>query len=384
MIYFDNSATTALCDAAKNAINESLDSFANPSSLHTAGYQAQKKLEENRKDIMTALGAKNGKLIVTASGSEANNLAIIGTANAKVRRTANRIITTDCEHPSVANALEELQKKGFEIVKIPTKGGELDMAALDAALDKPVFMASIMLVNNETGSVFVGLAEAFDKIRARYPDAVCHTDAVQGFLKVAFSPASLRADLITVSAHKIHAPKGVGALWVSDAMIKAKKIVPIIHGGGQESGFRSGTENTLGIAAFAAAAKEGRALHPTQIAKICELRAYAIERISEACPEISINIPKVAAPHILSLTMPNIKSETMLHFLSSKGICVSSGSACSSHAKKTSSTLLAFGLTPKEADCTVRVSFCRYNEKEEVDALVEALEAGLSSLVRIR
>ncbi len=383
MIYFDNSATTELCDAAKAAISESLESFANPSSLHTLGYQAQKKLEANRKDIMSALRAKSGKLIFTASGSEANNLAILGTVNAKVRRTANRILTTDCEHPSVENTLEELKKSGFEIVKIPTKSGELDMAALDAALDKPVFMASFMFVNNETGSVFC-VGEAFDKIRAKYPDAVCHTDAVQGFLKVGFSPSALRADLITVSAHKIHAPKGVGALWVSDAMIRAKKIVPIIHGGGQEAGFRSGTENTIGISAFAAAAKDGAASHPSYIVKIADLRAYAIERITEECPEISLNIPKIPAPHILSVTMPNIKSETMLHFLSSKGICVSSGSACSSHSKKTSSALLSFGLTTKQADCTVRISFCRYNEIAEVDALIEAIKTGVSSLVRIR
>ena len=383
MIYLDNSATTMPSESARAAVVEALSDYANPSSLHSFGYSAQKKLTECRADIMAALRAKNGKLIFTASGTEANNLAIIGTANAKARRTANRIITTDCEHPSVGNALSELEKHGFEIVKIPTKGGMLDMAALRAALDKPVFMASIMLVNNETGAVFQ-VWEAFDEIRAKYPDAVCHTDAVQGFLKVGFSPSSLRADLITVSAHKIHAPKGVGALWVSDAMIKAKKIVPIIHGGGQESGFRSGTENMPGICGFAAAAKEGAAAHAAYMAKIGELCAYAVDKIRSACPEISLNIPKDHASHILSVTLPSIKSETMLHFLSSKGICVSSGSACSSHSQKTSSTLLAFGLTPKEADCTVRVSLCRYNEKSDIDALADALTEGLGTLVRIR
>ena len=383
MIYLDNSATTMPSESAKEAVLDALSCFANPSSLHAFGYSAQKKLSECRADIMSALRAKNGKLVFTASGTEANNLAIIGTANAKARRTANRIITTDCEHPSVENAIFELAQRGFEIVKIPTKGGELDMAALEAALDKPVFMASMMLVNNETGALF-HVWEAFDLIKAKYPDAVCHTDAVQGFLKCRFSPSSLRADLITVSAHKIHAPKGVGALWVSDAMIKAKKIVPIIHGGGQESGFRSGTENMPGICGFAAAAREGTASNPSDIKKICEMRAYAVEKIGTACPEISLNIPKDHAPHILSLTLPSIKSETMLHFLSSKGICVSSGSACSSHSQKTSSSLLAFGLTPKEADCTVRVSLCRYNDKHEIDELVDALAQGIATLVRIR
>ena len=383
MIYFDNSATTAPSEAARTAAIDAMEHFGNPSSLHALGYAAQKKLNECRADIMAALKARSGKIIFTASGTEANNLAILGAASAKARRTANRIITTDCEHPSVKNALEEAKKLGFEIVEIATKGGELDMAALEGALDKPVFMASVMLVNNETGSLFA-VAQAFDRVKAKYPEAICHTDAVQGFLKVAFSPATLRADMITVSAHKIHALKGVGALWVSDDIIKAKKLVPIVHGGGQESGFRSGTENMPGICAFAAAAKEGSGSIASDVSKMREIRAYAIEMIGKACPEISLNLPKDAAPHVLSATMPSIKSETMLHFLSGKGICVSSGSACSSHSKKTSSALQAFGLEPKQADCTIRISFSKYSEKEQIDELVRSLSEGLATLVRIR
>ncbi|MBE6600618.1 MAG: aminotransferase class V-fold PLP-dependent enzyme [Ruminococcaceae bacterium] len=381
MIYFDNSATTAPSAAARAAALGALDGFGNPSSLHALGYAAEKKLTESRAHVMSALAAKSGKLIFTASGSEANNLAIIGSANAKTRRTANRILTTDCEHPSVENTVAELAKQGFEVVKIPTKGGALDMSALDAALDKPVFLASFMLVNNETGSVF-DCAAAFSKIKAKYPDAICHTDAVQGFLKVKFSPVSLKADMITVSGHKIHAIKGVGALWVSDAIIKAKKLVPTVHGGGQEDGYRSGTENTVGIAAFGAAAEEGARGFASDIAYINGLRDYAIEKLCGA--EVKLNLPIKAAPHVLSVTLPHIKSETMLHFLSSKGICVSSGSACSSHSAKTSSSLVSFGLAPKEADCTIRVSFCRYNTKEEIDALADAINEGLKNLVRIR
>ena len=383
MIYFDNSATTAPSEAAKKAVFEALECFGNPSSLHSVGYEAEKKLSECRADIMSALGAKNGRLIFTASGSEANNLALLGSSNAKARRTASRILTTDCEHPSVENPLLQLEKLGFEIVRIPTRGGVLDLGAVEDSLDKPVFMASFMLVNNETGALF-DVASAFSLIKARYPDAICHTDAVQGFLKTRLSPQSLKADLITVSAHKIHAIKGVGALWVSDAMVKAKKIVPIIHGGGQESGFRSGTENMPGICAFAAAAKEGAKGFTADEAKMRELREYAIKRITAECPEVSLNLPEKAAPHVLSVTLPNIKSETMLHFLSSQGICVSSGSACSSHSARTSSALTAFGLAPKQADCTVRVSFCRYNGISEVDALISAIKDGVSSLVRIR
>ncbi len=381
MIYFDNSATTAPSAAARSAALGAFEKFGNPSSLHALGHEAEKSLSASRANIMSALGAKSGKPVFTSSGSEANNLAILGSAAAKARRTANRILTTDCEHPSVENTVAVLEDQGFEIVKIPTRGGELDMSALNAAIDKPVFLASIMLVNNETGALF-DVAGAFSKIKAKYPEAICHTDAVQGFLKVKFTPTSLKADLITVSAHKIHALKGVGALWVSDAMIKAKKIVPVIHGGGQESGYRSGTENTVGIAAFGAAAEEGARGFSSDVAYMRELRDHAIERLSDK--DVKLNLPNNSAPHVLSVTLPRIKSETMLHFLSSKGICVSSGSACSSHSKKTSSSLVAFGLSPKEADCTIRVSLCRYNTKEELDALVDAINEGLKTLVRIR
>lgn len=383
MVYLDNSATTAPSEAVKLAVTEAIECFGNPSSLHSLGFEAQKKLDAARAAVMTALGAKNGRIVFTSCGSESNNMAIIGSAIAKSRRTATRVLTTDCEHPSVDNAIRELEKMGFETVRIPTRGGALDMEALDRALDKPIFLASFMLVNNEVGSYF-DVKEAFSMIKAAYPDAICHCDAVQGFLKVKFTPASIGADLVSISGHKIHALKGIGALWVSDAMIRAKKIVPIIVGGGQESGYRSGTENTVGIAALAAAAKEGSESFAADAEKMRGLREYAISLIGEKCPEIKLNLPRRAAPHVLSLTLPSIKSETMLHYLSAKGICVSSGSACSSHSQKTSATLLAFGLDPKAADCTLRVSLCRYNEKEEIEALAAALQSGLAELIRIK
>ena len=364
-------------------MTEALECFGNPSSLHSLGFEAQKKLDAARAAVMTALGAKNGRIVFTSCGSEANNMAIIGSVIAKARRTATRVLTTDCEHPSVDNAIRELEKMGFETVRIPTRGGVLDMAALDRALERPVFLASFMLVNNEVGSYF-DVKEAFSMIKAAYPDAICHCDAVQGFLKVKFTPASIGADLVSISGHKIHALKGIGALWMSDAMVRAKKIVPIIVGGGQESGYRSGTENTVGIAALAAAAKEGGESFISDAEKMSGLREYAISLISEKCPEIKLNLPRRAAPHVLSITLPSIKSETMLHYLSAKGICVSSGSACSSHSQKTSATLLAFGLDPKAADCTLRVSLCRYNEKEDIEALAAALQSGLAELIRIK
>lgn len=332
---------------------------------------------------MRAIGARTGKLIFTSCGSEASNLAILGTVESKSRRIANRIVTTDSEHPSVENALECLEKSGFEIVRISTRGGKLDETELEQALEKPIFMASMMLVNNETGAVY-DIADVFSRIKRKYPSAVCHCDAVQGLFKVKLSAATLNADYISVSGHKIHAPKGVGALWVSDRIIKERLLVPRIHGGGQEDGFRSGTENTIGISAFAAAAEEGMKTLGADVQKIASLREYALESLKSLSDELKFNVPVQCAPHILSVTLPRIKSETMLHFLSLHGICVSSGSACSSHSNKPSRALTAFGLTTFDADCTLRISFSKYNTKEDVDVLAKALGEGLSKLIRIK
>ena len=243
-IYLDNSATTPISDAAKAKIAEAIECYGNPSSLHDAGLRAEKLISEARRSILLALGAKNsGELIFTSCGTEASALALFGSAFAKERREATRILTTDSEHPSVENALARLKTAGFEIVKIPTRGGVLDMNALRSALDKRIFLASFMMVNNETGALY-DVSRAFKLIKDTYPTAITHCDAVQGFLKTRFSPEKIHADLITVSGHKLHAPKGVGALYISKEIIKSKRIIPFLVGGGQENGWRSGT-NTL-------------------------------------------------------------------------------------------------------------------------------------------
>ena len=246
MIYLDNSATTNLCDSAKEAISKALDSFGNPSSLHSLGFSASKELAQARISILRALCARSGKLIFTSCGSEASGLAILGSLESKSRLFSKRIITTDSEHPSVENAVADLEKKGFEVIRISTKGGELNFSELEKALDQSVFLATMMLVNNETGAIY-DVGKAFSMIKKKYPTAICHCDAVQGFFKLKLSPTLLNADYISISGHKVHAPKGVGALWVSDRIIKERLLVPRIHGGGQEFGFRSGTENMLGI-----------------------------------------------------------------------------------------------------------------------------------------
>lgn len=384
-IYLDNSATTPLCDAAKARLGEAIEIFGNPSSLHPAGQAARKLVEDARREIASTLGLRGtlapGQIIFTSCGSESDNLAILGTAYAKERRKGGRIITTDSEHPGVESAMLALEKDGFEVVRIPTRGGELDWNAYENALNARTFLVSIMMVNNETGAMY-DIKRAFALAKAQNPDVVTHTDAVQGYLKCRFTPDAIKADLVTVSGHKIHAPKGVGALYVSAAALKRRDIVPTLLGGGQEGGFRSGTENVLGIAAFGAAAKDGFAHLNTHLPHLLQLRNYAEEKLS-ALP-IKLHIPTSArAPHILSLSLPDIKSETMVHALSQSGICVSGGSACSTHSKKLSRALLAFGATEAETECALRISFSHYNTTEDVDALIDSLAVNIDKLVKI-
>lgn len=383
-IYLDNSATTAPSASAVAKINEVLSIYGNPSSLHSMGQSAEKIVREARESILSALGVRSreGELVFTSCGTEANALALLGSAHAKERRDATRILTTDSEHPSVYKNLDLLAKEGFEIVKIPTRGGVLDLDAIDRALDKKIFLASFMLVNNETGAVYK-VSEAFAKIKSKYPDAIMHCDAVQGFMKIPFTPVTLKADLISVSGHKLHAIKGVGALYISADMIKKKKITPFLIGGGQENGWRSGTENTVGIASFGASVADIKSRFSQNREHFSELYFYAVKKIEML--GIKINRPHGDfAHHIINVTIPNIKSETVLHFLSAEGIFISSGSACSSHSKTPSGTLIAFGLTPNEADSSLRISFSEYNTKEDIDALCSVLSLALERLVRIK
>ena len=382
-IYLDNSATTAISAAARSKMLEAADTYGNPSSLHDMGMRAEKLISEARRSLLTALGSKgSGEIVFTSCGTEASSLAIFGSAFAKERRDANLILTTDSEHPSVENAMRRLETYGFEVVRISTKGGVLDLDQISSLLNKKIFMASFMMVNNETGALY-NVAEAFAMIKAKYPSVITHCDAVQGFLKTRFIPAKIHADLVTISGHKVHAPKGVGALYISIEMIKAKKIVPFLLGGGQENGWRSGTENVIGISAFGAAVVDIYPRLDATVAHTLDLRTYAIEKLQEL--DVTLNIPNGKfAPHILNITLPNIKSETMLHFLSRSGIYVSSGSACSSHSHHPSSSLIAFGLDAHKADCSLRISFSEYNQRSDVDALSEALAKGIETLVRIK
>ena len=380
--YLDNSATTAPSEGVIDAMTAAARCYGNPSSVHAAGLESAALLRSCRAEVAAAFGLRRSDdfhIIFTASGSEANNLAIRGTALAKKRRISNRIITTDSEHPSVANTAASLAAEGFEVVKIPTRGGALDMAALERELDGGALMVSLLLVNHETGARY-DVERAFRMAHAKNPEIVTHCDAVQGFMRIKFTPASLGADLVSVSAHKIHGPKGVGALCVAPGMIRAKRLAPVIYGGGQEEGFRSGTENLIDIAGFARACTEARENAERDAAHMDELYRHALDVLPAA--GVRLNLPTNAAGHIVSLTLPGIRSETMLHFLSEKGIFVSAGSACSSHAHGPSGTLLAFGLSPADADRTLRVSFGSQNTVDDIDRLADALRDGIGRLVR--
>lgn len=381
MIYLDNSATTPLCEAAKASIIDSIDRFGNPSSVHFLGVQAKRALEAARADILASLGIRalnTHRVIFTACGTESDNLAIFGVLNAKSFRQKPRFITTDSEHSAILAPLEHLEKKGdIELVKLSTKGGRLDLTELDKALTPNTALVSIMCVNNETGAIY-DVKTAFALAKRKVSSVLTHTDFTQAYLKTEITAASVGADMITVSGHKINAPKGVGALIVSEKVIKEKKLVPTLLGGGQERGYRSGTENMIGICAFAAAAKA---------VKGAEFKAFANELrqefINALDSRIIVNLPEKYAPHIISITMPGVLASHAVNALSEKEICVSVGSACSSNGGHQSTALENFGLDKTAAGSTVRVSIGIQNTEDEMKQAAQAVNAVYCDLLSV-
>ncbi|MBO5908110.1 MAG: cysteine desulfurase [Clostridia bacterium] len=386
-IYLDNSATTKISrEALDKYIEISSQCYGNPSSLHAYGFRAEKILTQARAEILSSLGAVGSTVIFCGSGSEANNLAIFGRAYSKERyKRGAKIIITDSEHASVSECISRLEKEGFKVEKIPTKCGKIDTGALSEALTPDTVLVSVMMVNNETGALY-DVAAVSRLARAKAPDAYVHVDATQSYMKLPFTKSSLGADMITLSSHKIEGPKGVGALVIDPRVVKERGLTAITLGGGQELGLRSGTENVPAIAAFGEAVRIGAKNLRSRYEKMRTLRDHLIKKLdtSPALSEISVTNPEKSAPHILNITLPKIKSETMLHFLSSRGIYVSSGSACSSNSHHLSSSLIAYGRTREEADCSIRISFSHTNELSDVDALIDALTEGLAGLARIR
>lgn len=373
-IYLDNSATTKPCKATIEKMLEVLTSkYGNPSSLHSKGLEAEQEIELTRGIIAEALGAGAHEIFFASGGTEANNLAILGAAEAN-KRKGNKIVTTAVEHSSVFNAAKELEKNGYEVVYLtPNKNGEITVSQLEDAIDEKTVLVSVMCVNNELGSLFP--VESLNAVikRKRSP-ALLHIDAVQAFGKIPVNVNKLGVDLLSVSAHKIHGPKGVGALYVR----RGVKISPRMFGGEQQQKLRPGTEAVPLIAGFGAAVQQ---------LKLSE-QYKEIRRLNELCRRellkiegIEINSPNTAIPHILNISTNAIKSETMLHFLSSKGIFVSSGSACAKGKK--SRVLTEMGLSQRRIDTALRISFSRYNTERDVEELVRQIRVGMETLAHI-
>lgn len=372
MIYFDSAATTVVSSPVIATVNETINIFGNPSSLHSAGISAKKIIDNARKQVATALYCKPEEIIFTSAGSESNNQAIFGLAKLRARRS-KRIITTDSEHPSVANPINSLEEQGFEIIRIGTKNGELDLKTLENELSKGAAFVSIMLANNETGAKYdiASVRKLIDKSKS---GALFHCDAVQGFLKTEDRKEIVKnCDLASISAHKIGGLKGVGALFIKNGI----KLPCYILGGGQERGLRSGTENVVGIAAFGKAVE---CFDKSVNEHISMLYSYLISRFTE-CEFVNLHIPKNHIDTIISLSVKGVRSEVMLNALNTEGICVSAGSACSAR-KGPSGTLTAFGLTKEEIDSTVRISIGKENQKEDCDYLVDKIEEIAKKLKR--
>ena len=370
--YFDNSATTKPCAEAVAAVNELLtECWGNPSSVHGLGIQAQRRLRQARQEVAEAIGAEVDRVFFTSGGTEADNWALFSAAK-RMGKRGRHIITTAIEHHAILHPMAELERLGFEVTYLqPDSDGRVHPDALQSALRPDTILVSVMTVNNETGAVMP--IERMAKLTHRLaPDAIFHTDAVQGFFKIPFRASTLGADLISVSGHKVHGPKGVGALYIR----KGLPLPPYPHGGGQESNFRSGTEGLPLIAGFGAACK---AALPTMRSDIAEEN-----RLKLLCKELLSQIGGVHligaadAPHILNLAVPGVRSQGLINCLQDMGVYVSAGSACSKGHR--SHVLEAMKVPPELIDGSVRISMSRFTTEDEVRLLADAVKAAIGKL----
>ena len=365
-VYLDNAATTRVCpEAADIAYKTMLECYGNPSSTHTKGREAKAVLDKARKQLAAALDCAPCEVYFTSCGSEGDNWAILNGAES-MRRKGLHVISSEVEHDAVRKSVDELKRRGFEVTMLkPESDGSISPESVIGALRPDTVLVSLMMVNNETGAVtdIAAIAKALKKAKSI---AVLHTDAVQGFMKVPFSAKRLGADMITVSGHKIHAPKGIGALYIKTGF----KIKPYIIGGAQESGMRAGTESMPQIAAFGAAAELAKSGMAENTANMAKLRQYTAERIVAEMPEAVII--GGGAPHILSVSLPGWRSEVLMNFLEARGIYISRSSACKKGGR--SHVLEAMGLPAEVIDGAVRISLSRYTTKEELDELCSALK----------
>lgn len=371
-VYLDNSSTTRVCDeAAQVVLNAMMQTYGNPSSLHTLGFAAERARETARDQVAAALSARPEEITFTSGGTESNNLAVFGAAKARCRR-GKRIVTTAVEHPSVLLPMQQLEQAGFTVTYLqPDSTGHISPQQLYDAVMPDTILVSLMAVNNEVGSI-LPIDDARAAIDRAGAPALLHVDAVQAFGKLPLRPGRRGIDLMTVSSHKIHGPKGVGALFIR----KGVHIQPRTFGGGQEKNMRPGTEPMPALCGFGAACA---ALPDVQEErkKIAGLNTYLREQLANM-PGVVINSAEDALPYVLNLSAGRVKAQTMLNYLSERGVYVSSGSACSKGAK--SHVLTAMQLSPERIDSALRVSFSRYNTKADCDAFLQALQEGLRTL----
>ncbi len=373
IIYLDNAATTQPSDAAIEAMLKAGKCFGNPSSLHGLGLEAEKLVEESRRIIADKLGVDSKNILFTSGGTEANNTAIFGVANAR-HKIGTRVVTSKAEHPSVLEAFRHLESQGFTVEYIDVDSdGIIDLDMLYDFLDKETTLISIMHVNNETG-VIQPIEKVKEIMLEKSPYAHLHSDCVQSFGKIDVKPKKMGADLVTISAHKIHGFKGTGALYVSDI----RMIRPMLFGGEQQSEIRPGTENVGGILAFGAAVKECN----TDNSHLITLRNTMKEKLS-VIPDIKFNgSDENNSGSVLNVSFAGIKAEILLHALEAKKVYVSTGSACSSHKPQPSHVLMAMGLTPKEIGGAVRISFDRLTTLEEITEAASIIEKEVASIRR--
>lgn len=364
--YFDNAATTRVSDGVRDIMIKVMqEDYGNPSSLHMKGVEAGRHIRTAAETISGILKCQQKNIIFTSGGTESNNLAIFGAASAYARR-GKKIITSAIEHASVMSAMEYLKEQGFEIVYIGTdENGMVDIDELKRQVDKDTILVSIMYVNNETGSV-QNIEEISRIIKEKNPETIFHVDAIQAFGKYQIYPGRIGVDMMSVSGHKLHGPKGSGFLYVADGV----RIKPLIYGGGQQKGMRSGTENVPAIAGLSVAVKEEYSHLPEKVAHLYELKNHLIEAVT-AYPDVYDGSGD--APHIASISFVGVRSEVMLHALEENGIYVSAGSACSSNKPHVSNVLKAAGMSPERLESTLRFSFAEENTMEQVDYAISKI-----------
>jgi len=379
-VYLDNSATTKPAPEVVSAMTDALtERFGNPSSLYSVGLDAEKLLKAARATVAKTLGAEPEEVYFTSGGTESDNTVLKGVWESR-RKQGKRIITTAVEHPAILRSCEWLERQGAEVVYVPVKpDGVMDMDAFRAALNDDTVLVSVMHVNNETGAV-MPLEEIRAELDSRGSSALFHTDAVQSYGKLPIDVRGLGVDFLSLSGHKVHGPKGIGALYVK----KGVNLPSFVHGGGQEKGFRSGTENMPGIAGLGAAAElllnGGR---EKRLEAMAAAKGRLLTLIKEGIPDIKINGPEDALPAVLNVSFIGCRGEVLLHMLEQSQIYVSTGSACSSHSKG-SHVLSAMGLRPEEIEGAVRFSFCGGNTPQQMDYVFEKLKDAAESQRRLR